>query len=140
MVHHSETSTPSSSSTKDAKLQSRTSSALTQTLSTLSSSTQSRYQVTTSSTASSPFLDLLTVPFQALLVLLLTHAIHYAVQCIGELYEVTSGRRARSRFQIAAGFPWVRVGIGLAMMVAWHALLGRLVVKAWGRQGVLRGR
>lgn len=74
-------------------------------------------------------ITILLLPFQALAIFIISKIVHQLVLCIDELYEVT-GRRARSKF---SSFPWLRVALGVLLMVAYHVGLFKLAIKSYRR-------
>lgn len=74
-----------------------------------------------------PLITILTLPIQALAILLLSKFIQQFVLCINEVYEVT-GRRARSKF---TALPWLRIAVGVVFLGVYHGALARLVIMSY---------
>jgi hypothetical protein len=76
---------------------------------------------------SGALLSLISLPFQALAIFVLSRLVQEVVLCIDEVYEAT-GRRARSKF---ATIPWIRIACGVLVLAMYHFGLFRLAVKSY---------
>ena len=70
------------------------------------------------------FWNLATFMTQTFSFVFLSKAVHYFVQCLDEIYDVT-GRKSRSKFE---GVKLGRIVLGVGLLLGWHVWIVRLSV------------